>query len=229
MIALIGAMQVEVERLISEMTIEKTECLSGLTFNVGTIYGQHVVVAKCGVGKVNAGMCTEALILKYNPDIVINLGVAGSLNPNLKVNDIVVPSKVAQHDFDLSPLGDPRGMIDQVNNIYMDCDENCVSKLIEIAKDLDDVNVFPGIVASGDQFIASEGQKNFISSEFNADLAEMEAAAIGQVCVLNNVPFAIVRSVSDNCNDDSPVDFPTFVERAVKKTSTLMFAYLKSL
>ena len=131
-IGVIGALSEEVSGLIAMLDSHLCENVGGIEFHSGTLAGKSVVVAKCGVGKVFAAMCAEAMIVRYSPSLIINTGVGGALDGGLTTGDIVVANKLCQHDMDTSPLGDPKGLISGINIIYMDSDERAVSLLLDI-------------------------------------------------------------------------------------------------
>lgn len=228
-VGLIGAMDIEVEELINSMEDIKKETISNIDFYKGTLQGKNVVVAKCGVGKVHAAVCTQTMILKYAPDIIINTGVAGSLNSELDIADLVISDGVVQHDFDISSFGHPVGLISGLDLVKINCNKDLVKKLESAAKILENTNVTVGTVASGDQFICSKEKKDYIVDNFNALCTEMEGASIGHVCYLNNVDFCIVRAMSDKADGTAHMDFPSFVEIAVEKSVKLINNFLKSL
>ena len=228
-IGIIGAMEVEVAEIKELMNNVVEEIISGVTYYQGTIYNKDVIVAKSGVGKVHAAVCAQTMILKYSPDVIINTGVAGSLNSNLNIGDLVISDNVIQHDFNTSALGDPLGLISGINLVRIPSTPHIAEKIKNAAETIEDTNVFVGDIASGDQFICSPTHKNFIINNFGALCAEMEGAAIGHVCYLNNVDFCIVRAISDKADGSAHMDFPTFVQIAAKKSTILINNFLKSL
>lgn len=228
-IGIIGAMDVEVAELIESMDNIKKETISSTVYYEGTLQGKNVVVAKCGVGKVHAAVCAQTMILKYKPDAIINTGVAGSLNSELDIADLVISNNVVQHDMDTSGLGDPIGLISGVNLINIPCSNSLVEKIEKAAKTIENTNVIVGTIASGDQFICNQDKKDYIVNNFNALCAEMEGAAIGHVCYLNNVDFCIVRAISDKADGSAHMDFPEFTKIAAKKSTQLINTFLKSL
>ena len=217
-IGIIGAMDIEVQALKEMMDNPQVEKISSVEFHSGKIMNIDTVVAVAGVGKVNAAVCAQTMILKYAPDYIINTGVAGGLSPELEIGDIAVADKVCEHDMDTSPVGDELGFITGINKVYMECDKDIVKLMYDAANAVDDIKAISGTVASGDQFIASDAQRNFIKENFNAIAAEMEGASIGHVCTMNGVKFGVLRAISDGANSDSVVDFPTFTKMAVKNT-----------
>lgn len=228
-IGIIGAMDIEVEELINSMEDVKKQTISNIDYYEGKLQGKNVVVAKCGVGKVHAAVCTQTMILKYSPNAIINTGVAGSLNSELDIADIVISDGVVQHDFDVSPFGKPVGLISGIDLVKIPCKDVLVNKLVEAAKTLEDTNVLVGTVASGDQFISSMEKKDYIVSNFNALCTEMEGASIGHVCYINDVDFCIVRAMSDKADGTANMDFDEFVQIAVDKSIKLINNFLKEL
>mgnify|MGYP001154612114 FL=1 len=227
-IGIIGAMDIEVEELINSMENIKTETISKIDFYQGKLQGKDLVVAKSGVGKVQAALCTQTMILKYAPDTIINTGVAGSLSSDLDIADLVISDGVVQHDFDVSAFGKPVGMISEIDLIKIPCKKELVEKIEYSAKILEDTNVLVGTIASGDQFIASKEKKDYIVDNFNALCTEMEGAAIGHVCYINDVDFCIIRAMSDKADGSAHMDFPSFVEIAVDKSIKLINNFLRN-
>ena len=228
-IGIIGAMDIEINALLSMMEDIDEQVISGICFHSGKIHGVCVVAAVAGVGKVNAAVCAQTMILKYAPDCLINVGVAGGLAKGLRVGDIVVAGSVVEHDMDTSPLGDEKGYITGLDRVYMECDERISGIMYECAKKNPGINVIKGIIASGDQFIASDEARSRIINEFNAAAAEMEGASVGHVCAMNNVPFAVLRAMSDTADNDAPVSFPEFAKRAAAVSVGIIEDMLKEL
>lgn len=225
MIGIIGAMDIEVESIKSLLTDTRKETVSGITFVCGKFEKLDVVVAKCGVGKVFAALCAEAMILKFTPRMIINVGVAGCLDKNLKIGDIVIADSVVQHDMDTSPLGDPVGLLSDINIIKIPADKNICSLLEKSAYSLGLSNSV-GTIASGDQFVADNSKKQFIIDTFGAKSCEMEGGAIGHVCYVNNVPFGVLRSMSDGADDGAKMDFPTFTRLAAENSTKVINKFL---
>ena len=167
MIGIIGAMDVEVEGIRKNIENIKTEEISGMKFSTGKLFGKDVVVVKSGEGKVNSAMATQTMILKYKTDFIINSGVAGGLHPDMKVMDIAIAENVCQHDYDITPLGYEPGFLPQVEGVKMVCDNNLNEAIESCTKTVCTGNIFKGTIASGDQFIASDSQRNKIKNVFN--------------------------------------------------------------
>lgn len=227
MTGIIGAMRIEVETIKSLMDIEKTETVSGVEYVCGKLHGKDIVIAVCGIGKVAAAMCAQTMILKYSPDRIINTGVGGSLSEKLAIGDIAVAESLVQHDMDTSPLGDPVGLISGINLVNIPCDEKVVEILEEEVGKLNDIKAVRGVIASGDQFIASAEKKDFIKKNFGAIVCEMEGASIAQVCYTNGVPFCVVRAVSDCADGSSHMDYGEFLPMAAANAAKLIENFVK--
>ncbi len=227
MIGIIGAMDIEVSMLKKNMKNAVSVNISGVDFVAGELFGHDAVVAKCGVGKVNAALCTETMILKFAPDLIINTGIAGSLTERLSVLDVAVAKSVVQHDFDITYFDYPRGLVPGVGSVEIPTD-GAISKAIEgIVKGMG-VGCEYGVIATGDQFICSDEKKDELRREFSAVACEMEGGAIGQVCHINKVPFTIIRAISDSA-DGADMDYETFSERAADLSAKIVESFVMSI
>lgn len=226
MIGIICAMQIEIDKINEAIENKTTETVSGIIFTKGTLYGKEVVTAVCGVGKVFAAICTEAMIIKYNPEVIINTGVAGTLTDKLSICDVAVSADVVQHDMDTSPLGDPVGLLSGINIVKIPSDRRVAEKMAECVEKIG-LKCVVGTIASGDQFINGAEKKQYISKEFGAIACEMEGASVGHVCYVNNIPFAVIRAISDGAGDDSHMDYPTFARVAAEKSAEAVKLFVK--
>ncbi|MBR5401149.1 MAG: 5'-methylthioadenosine/adenosylhomocysteine nucleosidase [Treponema sp.] len=202
-IGIIGAMESEVNELVRSLQYaEKTE-YAGLVFNSGILNGKKVVVVKSGIGKVNAALCAQALILKFEVDAVINTGIAGALGSGLRIFDFVVSSAAVYHDFDTTAFGYKKGQVPGMTEQFT-ADES-LEALAEKAFAATDFSknykIIRGLVASGDQFVSDKQQKKIIQESFNPACVEMEGCAIAHTCSLNKIPFVIVRCMSDMADE----------------------------
>lgn len=227
MIGIICAMPLEANAIKDTIENKKTVTVSGIDFTSGTVGGKDVVIAVCGVGKVFAAICAEAMILRFHPDIIINSGVAGSLSHNIKIGDIVIAESVVQHDMDTSPLGDPKGLISGINIINIPCNQHVIDYLTECCNALN-ITYHSGVIATGDIFMSSDKHKKEIANHFNAKACEMEGAAVGHVCYVNNVPFCVIRAISDNADDDAEFTYETFAVNAAKKTHSVIDRFVRN-
>jgi len=224
---IIGAMAVETDAIKSLLTDTTKETRGGIEFVRGKLGSCDVVVAMCGIGKVFAAICAQTMILEYQPDRIINTGVAGTLSDKVGLLDIVISDSVIQHDMDTSPLGDPVGLISGINIVNVPASPLLV-KEISSAADRIGVKCVSGVIASGDQFIADRKKKEYIRDTFSAIACEMEGAAIGQVCYVNGVDFAVIRAISDNADDAAgAMDYPTLCQKAAEQSQKLLVELCK--
>lgn len=226
MIGIIGAMASEVDGLKAMMKNVEIDTISSVKFYKGTLEGKEIVVAEAGVGKVNAAVTAQTMILKYNTESIINIGVAGGLDKSLSIGDVVIATKTAEHDMDTTPLGDEPGFITGLDKVYMECDGKIADTLEECTHELG-IHTVKGVIVSGDQFICTNEQREKLIKVFSGAAAEMEGAAIGHVCTMNGVKFGILRAVSDGANSDSEMDFPTFAKMAAENSIKIIDLYLK--
>ena len=219
-IGMIGAMDSEIEYIKSRLEDSSEMDFGGITFTVGKLFSKDIVIARCGIGKVFAAICAEAMIIAFSPSIIINTGVGGALKSGISIGDIVVAESLVQHDMDTSPLGDPKGLISGINKIYFDADIRG-RELLSIAAKEAGIEIKSGIIASGDSFVADKATKAEIIKEFDASVCEMEGAAIAQVAYVNKTPFLVVRAVSDSADEESSVDYMEFLSEAAKRSAML--------
>lgn len=225
-IGIIAAMEVEIALIKNSIQNATTFNFSGIDYICGKIGGLDVVVACCGVGKVFAAMCAQTMILRFRPDAIINIGVSGAMLPNLKIGDVVVANSVVQHDMNTTTVGDPIGMISGINKINFYCDKNLVDLVSRAAEEME-IHHEIGVVATGDLFFKNNKTKEKIKKRFNAIAAEMEGAAVAQVCYVNNVKFAEIRAVSDHNDESSNEEYGNYLEYAAKVSANLMLNSLK--
>ena len=230
MIGIICAMQIEADGIIALCENVKTTTHAKMKFTLGTLHGKDVCIVVCGVGKVNAAMCALMLIEKYKPNLVLNSGVAGSLSPIVGIGDIVVATKSVEHDMNGTALGDKQGEITfpDGNMMFFECDKQASTLLAAICREIPDTKVAQGIIASGDIFVSDRKQRFKINDRFGALACEMEGAAIGHVCVRCEVPYGIIRAISDDLDENKGMDFVKFCELASKKTVAAVSGFVKA-
>lgn len=219
MLGIIGAMDEEVTKIKEQMEQVQVKTKASMDFYQGTIKGKEVVVVRSGIGKVNAGICAQILVDDYQVDGIINTGIAGSLRTEINIGDIVISTDAVQHDMDAVAFGYPLGQIPRMDTLAFQADE----KLAELAekschKANPELGVFRGRVASGDAFIAKKERKQMIEDEFHAYCCEMEGAAIAQAAHLNQIPFVIIRAISDKADDSAHMDYPAFEAMAIENS-----------
>ena len=212
-IGIITAIDEEYDAIKDVMENKEKIKIYNLTIYKGQINNKDCLLTKCGVGKVNSARTTQILTDKFDLSYVINVGSAGGLNDNLNIGDIVVGTQLVQHDFDTTSFGYEKGEIPNTGRFF-----KSDKKLIEKCKNIriDNINIIEGIIASGDIFLNEVYMKEKINKKFKADCGEMEGAAISQVCYLNNIPFIVVRSISDKPNGNNEIDFDRYIKFASK-------------
>ena len=222
-IGIIGAMAEEVDLLKNEAKDLKTTKLSGMDFCEGTLEGKNVVIVQCGMGKVNAGVCANTLIGEFGCTKIINTGVAGSLDNQIDIGDIVVSVDAVQHDFTVEAIGFQKGEIPYTGLYAFPADEEMRKMAVAAAQEAaPDQHVFEGRVCTGDQFISSKEQKEKILSDFGGLCCEMEGGAIAQVCYLNNTPFVIIRAISDKADESESVNYEIFKAEAAANCANIV-------
>lgn len=218
-IGIIGAMDTEVAALISKIDFLDKKSIYGNDFYLGKIGDTDVVIAKSGIGKVNAGICTQIMIDRFEITALINSGIAGGLEPSLHIGDICIGSKMIQHDYDLTPFGYVKGYIPNGSGGDKPTEFESDKRLVDIVEKASDEisdseRVLKGTIVSGDQFIADLSKKKSLHEEFNAIAAEMEGAAIAHSASHAGIPFVVIRVISDLANGDGPLSFEEFEKDA---------------
>lgn len=227
-IGIIGAMEMEIAKLKECISTVSVKNMMGLDFYVGTLYGSTVVVVRAGIGKVNAALCTQLLIDHYAADMVINTGVAGAVEKDMNIGDIVISDDAVQHDFDTSPLGDEVGFISGIDVSSFKADDELIRRAYEAVGKLG-FSAHIGRIASGDKFINTPEEKDRIWKLFKAKCCEMEGGAIAHACWLNKIPFVIVRVISDTADEGSGVNYETFCAEAAQKATNIVIEMIKGL
>ena len=229
MIGIIGAMQAEVDGLIREIEGLRTEEIGGFVFRLGRIGRREVAVVRGGVGKVNAAVCAQTMILSYRPEVIINTGVAGSLSPELDILDVAVATDAVQHDYDTSAIGEPCGALSIAGTLvtYLPCDAAWRGRLLAAAEEVG-VKGVPARIASGDQFISRREDKRRIIDTFGAQACEMEGGAIAQAAYIAGIPCAILRAISDSTDGNHSMEYGAFMERAAVNSCRILTRALRA-
>lgn len=229
-IGIIGAMEVEVETLKKDMEVGRVVKKAGMEFHEGVLNGMPVVVVRSGICKVNAAVCTQILIDDFGVDGIINTGVGGSLNAEINIGDIVISTDVVHHDVNAVEFGYALGQIPQMKVFSFPADEAFAEKAKAACNRVNpDITVWRGRICSGDQFVSSQEQKDQIIKAFHGWCTEMEGAGIAQAAYLNDVPFIIVRAISDKADNSAYVDYATFEKKAAEHSVRLVEALMSDL
>lgn len=222
-IGIIGAMELEVEELKAKMENVTITQKAGMEFHEGTLHGASTVIVRSGVGKVNAALCVQILADVFAVTHIINTGVAGSLNAKLDIGDILVSKDALHHDVDATILGYQLGEVPQLGVREFPADERLTNLAIESCERVNpDIHAIAGRVVSGDQFISSKEIKTKLIENYAGDCAEMEGAAIAHGAYLNQIPFVIIRAISDKADDSAEMDYPTFEKAAAIHSAKLV-------
>ncbi len=222
-VGIIGAMELEVEALKAQMNVSETCTRASMEFFSGTLNGTAVVIVRSGVGKVNAALCAQILIDVFQVTHIINTGVAGSLNTNLDIGDILVSEEAIYHDMDVRVFGYAIGQVPSIDVVGFPANQDMIRIAMETCAEVNpDINAVSGRVATGDQFISSKEVKDAIIANVKGDCAEMEGAAIAHAAYLSQIPFVIIRAISDKADDSAQMDYPTFEREAAKHSANLV-------
>lgn len=223
MIGIIGAMEEEVALLKDEMNVSEIVEKAGMVFCKGTLSGKEVVIVKSGIGKVNAALSAQILVDVFNVDTLINTGIAGSLDAQIDIGDMVISTDAVEHDMDASIFGDPVGQIPRMDMFSFPADEKLAALAREVNEEVNpEIKTFTGRVVSGDQFVSSAEVKERLVELFQAKCTEMEGAAIAHAAYLNKVSCVIIRAISDKADNSATMDYPTFERQAIAHSVKLV-------
>lgn len=228
-IGIIGAMESEVSILKEAMKADKVITRAGMNFYEGMLEGTPAVVVQCGIGKVNAAMCVQILADLFDVTHVMNTGIAGSLNADLDIGDILVSEKAIQHDVDVTIFNYAPGQVPGFESREFKADAAMADAAIAACTRVNpDVTIVKGCVVSGDQFISSAEIKEHLIAEFHGDCAEMEGASIAQAATLNKIPFIVIRAISDKADGSAEMDYPTFENQAAEHCAKMVLEFVRS-
>lgn len=223
MIGIIGAMEEEVAVLKDDMQDKVIATKAQMEFCKGILYGKDAVVVRSGIGKVNAAVCAQILVDEFGVDVLINTGIAGSLNADIDIGDLVISTDAVHHDMDATIFGDPAGQVPRMDVFSFEADKDLIAKAKAANEKVNpQLHTFLGRVVSGDQFVSSAEVKNRLVEQFNGFCTEMEGCAIAHTAYLNGVPFVIIRAISDKADNSATMDYPTFEKQAIRHSVRLM-------
>ncbi|MEG0961290.1 MAG: 5'-methylthioadenosine/adenosylhomocysteine nucleosidase [Lachnospiraceae bacterium] len=222
-IGIIGAMELEVEALKSKMKVNSIQKVASMEFLEGTLNETQVVIVRSGIGKVNAAICAQILCDLFHVTHIINTGIAGSLKKEINIGDIVISSDALHHDVDVQFLGYPLGEVPEVGCLAFPADEHLSTLAISCCREVNsEISVYQGRIVSGDKFIGDKQVKENIIHHFGGLCVEMEGASIAHTAYLNQIPFVIIRAISDKADDSAEMDYPTFEKAAAAHSSALV-------
>lgn len=221
-IGIIGAMEQEVSHLKEQMDNVTVTRKASMEFYEGVFEGKHVVVVRSGIGKVNAAVCTQILVDCFDVEAIINTGIAGSLNNDINIGDIVISTDVVHHDVDATGFGYPRCQIPQMDEFSFQANIKMRQAAVLVCRRVNpDIQVFEGRIASGDQFVSDKKIKDEIIKNTGAFAVEMEGAPIGQAAFLNGIPFLVIRAISDKADGSAQMDYAEFEAKAIEHSIRL--------
>ena len=222
-IGIIGAMEEEVAILKQEMDIEETVEYASMQFCKGVLCGKNVVIVRSGIGKVNAAICAQILADKFDVKVLINTGVAGSLDAAIDIGDMVISTDLVEHDMDTTIFGDPLGQVPRMDTFSFPAEQILIEKAVVANEEANpDIKTFTGRIVSGDQFVSSAEVKEKLVKNFQAKCTEMEGAAIAHAAYLNKVSCVIIRAISDKADNSATMDYPTFEKKAIEHSVRLV-------
>lgn len=229
-VGIIGAMEEEVAELKGRLTDTQVVEKAGMAFHRGVLEGHPAVIVQSGVGKVNAAMCAQILADVFHVDVILNTGIAGSLDNAINIGDIVLSEDAVQHDMDATVWGYAPGQVPGMPTYIFPGDEKLLALAERVCADVNpDIRTFRGRVVSGDQFISDEGAKRRIIETFRGKCTEMEGAAIAQAAFRNAIPFLIMRVISDKADGSAVADNNTFTADVVRHCVRLVCGMVRAL
>jgi len=226
-IGIMGAMPEEIEPIINRLeNVQKHEIADNIYYTA--FYASlELVIAYSKIGKVFSALTAATMIEKFGVEKMLFSGVAGAINPTLKIGDLIAATKLCQHDLDITAFGHPYGYVPE-GKVFVEADTQLLDIATEVAKK-EGLNLQRGVIATGDQFVADNQRKEWIGQTFGADALEMEGASVAVVCDALNVPFFILRAISDAADMDAGFDFDTFLQSSARKSADFIFAMLDAL
>ncbi|MDD5373154.1 MAG: 5'-methylthioadenosine/adenosylhomocysteine nucleosidase [Sulfurimonas sp.] len=226
-IAIMGAMPEEISPILEKLGSYKTTQYAGNKYYESTYRGVDLVVAYSKIGKVFSTLTATTMIEHFGADRLLFSGVAGAISPTLKVGDLIVATKLSQHDLDITAFGHPYGYVPE-GAVFVEADKEMIEMSKKVASEMGK-SVQEGIIATGDQFVANEERKNWIGKTFGADALEMEGGSVAVVCSALNIPFFILRAISDAADMDASFSFDEFLESSAKESAEFIMKMVQSI
>ena len=226
-LAIMGAMQEEIEPLLAHFKDVNVVEYANNKFYEVSYNGLEIVIAYSKIGKVFASLTASTMIEKFGCNTLLFSGVAGGINPKLQIGDLIIADKLCQHDLDITAFGHPHGFVPG-GKVFVETTKELRDVAIKVANE-NNLKVIEGTIATGDQFVHSTERKQFIENTFNADALEMEGASVAVVCDALNVPFFILRAISDTADMDAGFDFDEFLKSSAKNSADYLIKIVKEL
>jgi adenosylhomocysteine/aminodeoxyfutalosine nucleosidase len=226
-IAIMGAMPEEISPILEKLDSYKTTQYAGNKYYEASYKGVDLVIAYSKIGKVFSALTATTMIEHFGADRLLFSGVAGAISPTLKVGDLIVATKLSQHDLDITAFGHPYGYVPE-GAVFVEADKEMIKISKSVASEMGK-KVQEGIIATGDQFVANEEQKNWIGTTFGADALEMEGGSVAVVCDALNVPFFILRAISDTADMDASFSFDEFLQTSAQESAEFVMKMVQSI
>ncbi len=226
-LAIMGAMQEEVEPLLAFFDNVKETVYANNKYYEVNYNGLDIVIAYSKIGKVFASLTASTMIQKFGCDTLLFSGVAGGINPKLEIGDLIIADKLCQHDLDITAFGHPHGYVPE-GNVFIETNANLRNIAIEVANEKN-LKVIVGTIATGDQFVHSSERKEFIETTFKADALEMEGASVAVICDALNIPFFILRAISDTADMEAGFDFEEFLKSSAQTSAEYLIEIVKKI
>jgi adenosylhomocysteine/aminodeoxyfutalosine nucleosidase len=223
-IAIMGAMVEEIEPLLEFFKDYEVVEHAGNKYYLASYKGLDLVIAYSKIGKVFASLTASVMIEKFGAEKLLFSGVAGAINPSLNIGDLIVATALCQHDVDIMAFGHPAGFIPE-GKLCINADRELIDIAKDVAKEMDKP-LREGVIATGDQFIADENRKNWIGKTFDADALEMEGASVAVICDCYDVPFFVLRAISDSADMDANFNFDEFLKSSAKESADFVISML---
>jgi adenosylhomocysteine/aminodeoxyfutalosine nucleosidase len=226
-IAIMGAMPEEIEPILKKVGEYKSTKYALNNYYECTYAGHELVIAYSKIGKVFSTLTAATMIEKFGAQMLLFSGVAGGINPTLKIGDLIVATALCQHDLDITAFGHPHGFVPEGAQ-FINTERKLIDIANEVAKEMG-VALQEGIIATGDQFVHSQERKDWISATFNADALEMEGTSVAVVCEALEVPFLILRAISDTADMDASFNFDEFLESSAQESATFIMKMVEKI
>ena len=226
-IAILGAMREEIEPILEKVGKYTSEEHAGNIFYQAHFEGHDLVIAYSKIGKVFSAITASVMIERYGIEVLLFSGVAGGISKELKIGDLIMATQLCQHDVDITAFGHPDGFIPE-STVMIDTDASLRELAIGIANDFD-LQLKEGIIATGDQFVANPERKSWIETTFSADALEMEGASVACVCANFNIPFFVLRAISDTADGHAEIDFDAFLKSSAQVSAQFVLEMVKRL
>ena len=223
-VGILGAMVEEIEPFVEVLENKKVTETAQNTFYEGRLNGHDVVLAYSKIGKVNSTLTVTLMIERFGAERILFSGVAGGINPGLRIGDLVVATQLVQHDVDITAFGHPFGFIPESGD-FVDADPELI-KIAQSVAEEKGIKLLTGVIATGDQFIADERKKNWIQETYRADALEMEGASVAYTAKCLEVPFFVLRAISDTADMDAGFSFEEFLKSSAKESAAFLLAML---